>query len=117
MNHEAETLAEALDVSPYFLNYMSYSVSLSALSKPVHDSKSGIIEAVTNGIDAFWKANLKAEKATTRKERLILEMTITESSQDHIGSYQMLRDDLRIPFKEQLASMAAEARVKYYATT
>jgi len=115
MNHEANTLSEAIGVPLEFLNFMSYNVSLVALAKPIYDSKSGIIEAITNGLDAFWTKYPKIEASTSRKEKLILEMTITETTKELIGQYNLLRDEHQAGLKEELAEMAVEAEKKYYA--
>jgi len=114
MNHEAVVLADALGVSAHFLNFMSFNVAVTALSKPVHESRSGIIEAVTNGIDAFWGEYPRIEKAISRKEKLILEMTVAESTTDLIRQHSMLRDEHQEGLVEELRSMAAEAKEKYY---
>ena len=113
MDHSKENFTEAIGVSENFIKFVVYSVASYALENPIHNTRSGYVEAISYGMNKFWGENERIYNAMNRTERLIIEIGALENITDLIDKSIILKSEHIQNIRAYLLKDAKECKKLY----
>lgn len=115
MNHDSKNFTEAIGVSEDFMKFIVYSVAVFALKKKeIHDSRSGVLEAIVNGLEDFWEEYPKIYNSMNKRERLIIMLGIFDNVSELLNKTMIFKENRIINIIELLTEQANIAKIEYY---